>query len=66
MPSPPFSQVTETKIVASDRDKYDKFGFGKNVAISGNNAIVGAEQEDEDATGQNTYSNAGSAYIFEG
>jgi len=44
------------KLIASDGDYLDLFGFG--VAISGEHAIVGALQ-DEDA-GQN----AGSAYVF--
>ena len=34
------------KIVASDRDTADEFGY--SVAISGNYAIVGADEEDED------------------
>jgi hypothetical protein len=51
------------KIVANDRYYYDFFGH--SVAISGNYAIVGAYQEDHDASG-NTYNSAsGSAYIFE-
>jgi hypothetical protein len=55
-----WSQVQ--KIVASDRGASDY--FGNSVAISGDNAIVGAFQEDHDITGGNTLSNAGSAYIF--
>ena len=50
------------KIVASDRGANDAFGI--SVAISGDYAIVGAFQEDEDTTGGNTLSDAGSAYIF--
>lgn len=50
------------KLVASDRASNDRFGF--SVAISGNNAIVGAYSEDEDTAGLNTLSNAGSAYMF--
>ncbi|MBT7144865.1 MAG: hypothetical protein HN894_16195, partial [Bacteroidetes bacterium] len=50
------------KIVASDRAAYDK--FGSSVSISGDYAIVGAVYEDEDATGGNTATSAGSAYIF--
>ena len=60
--SPPFTQLTETKIVASDREANDRFGY--SVAISGNYAIVGANGEDPDASGNVRY-NAGSAYIFE-
>lgn len=50
------------KTVASDRGELDYFGF--SVAISGDYAIVGAYQEDEDATGGNFLNRAGSAYIF--
>ena len=50
------------KIVASDRDIYDNFGYP--VAISGDYVIVGATQESHDATGGNYLSQAGSAYIF--
>ncbi len=50
------------KIVASDRAASDYFGF--SVAISGNFAIVGAYQEDENASGGATLAAAGSAYIF--
>ena len=50
------------KIVASDRAAGDY--FGNSVSISGSNAIVGANLEDEDATGGSTFGNAGSAYIF--
>lgn len=38
--------------------------FGRAVAISGNTIIVGAHNEDEDASETNTMQNAGSAYIF--
>lgn len=51
-----------TKIVASDRAAEDLFGY--SVAISGNYAIVGAYQEDENATGGVNMNNSGSAYIF--
>jgi len=62
-----FAQSTDTwvlqqKIVASDRAADDLFGM--SVAISGNYAIIGAYQEDEDASGANTLINAGAAYIF--
>ncbi|MFC2116533.1 T9SS type A sorting domain-containing protein [Bacteroidota bacterium] len=50
------------KIVASDRAAMD--GFGSSVSISGNYAIVGSPYEDEDASGSNTLSDAGSAYTF--
>ncbi len=52
----------QQKIVASDRASGDWFGY--SVAISGDFAIIGAYQEDEDASGTNTLSAAGSAYIF--
>ncbi len=51
------------KVAASGRNSYDY--FGTSVAISGNYAIVGAPDEDEDAADANTLSEAGSAYIFE-
>ena len=51
------------KLTASDRAEEDYFGY--SVAISGNYAIVGAYWEDEDASGANTQSDAGSAYVFE-
>jgi hypothetical protein len=50
------------KIVASDRAAGDQFGYA--VSISGNYLIVGAYQEDEDASGGNKFSSAGSAYLF--
>ncbi len=50
------------KIVASDRAASDNFGV--SVSISGEYAIVGAHNEDEDPTGGNTLENSGSAYIF--
>ena len=50
------------KIVASDRALQDQ--FGSSVSISGNNIIIGAPREDEDASGLNTIPSAGSAYIF--
>lgn len=56
-----WSQVQ--KIVADDRAAADL--FGSSVAISGNSAIVGSYQEDENPSGGNTINNAGSAYIFE-
>lgn len=50
------------KLVASDREEMDNFGV--SVSISGEYAIVGAFNEDEDPAGANTLSNSGSAYIF--
>ncbi len=51
------------KLTASDRNNADWFGY--NVAISGNTAVVGAYQEDNDVNGDANLSNAGAAYIFE-
>ena len=48
---------------ASDRSASDLFGY--SVAISGDYAIVGAYGEDEDASGGNRRTDAGSAYIFD-
>lgn len=50
------------KLVASDRNNDDEFGF--SVAISGDYAIIGAPYEDEDVSGNNNKPNAGSAYIL--
>jgi len=52
-----------TKIVASDRGSEDY--FSKDVAISGNYAIVGAYREDHDVSGGNVMHDAGAAYIFQ-
>jgi len=50
------------KVVASDRGENDN--FGASVSISDDHAIVGAYWEDEDAAGENTLLEAGSAYVF--
>jgi hypothetical protein len=50
------------KQTASDRGNLDNFGY--SVAISGQKAIVGAPGEDEDASGLNTATDAGSVYLF--
>jgi hypothetical protein len=50
------------KLIASTRAANDYFGY--SVAISGSYIIVGAYQEDEDASENNTLSSSGSAYIF--
>jgi len=39
--------------------------FGYDVTISGDFAAVGARQQDEDAMGLNSMSDAGAAYIFD-
>jgi hypothetical protein len=51
------------KIVASDRGAVDH--FGRSVAIAGDYIVVGAYQEDEDASGANPKNYAGSAYVFQ-
>jgi len=55
--------IESQKLVASDREGQDNFATA--VAISGDNAIVGAKQERHDAQGNNGLIRAGSAYIFE-
>jgi len=50
------------KITASDAAATDRFGL--SISLSGDNLIVGAYQEDEDAGGANPIADAGSAYIF--
>ena len=47
---------------ASDPQDYDY--YGRAISISGNYAIVGASQEDEDSEEGNYMYNAGSAYIL--
>ncbi len=54
--------IEQQKLVASDRGAFDWFGF--SVSISGDRAIVGANQEDHDSDGENFNNLAGSAYIF--
>jgi hypothetical protein len=51
-----------TKLVASDRATEDYFGYAS--AIYEDYVIIGAYMEDEDRTGSNYKSDAGSAYIF--
>ena len=53
----------ETKLSAPFRASSDLFGH--DVSIYGRYAIVGAPNEDEDATESNTMSQSGSAYIYE-
>ena len=50
-------QINDVKLTASDGDADDR--FGDSIAISGNNAIVGAHQDDDDGTG------SGSAYLYQ-
>ncbi|MFT4060844.1 MAG: T9SS type A sorting domain-containing protein [Edaphocola sp.] len=56
------SWVQQQKLVAADRATYDYFGLG--VAITDGYAIVGAYGQDYDASGANSLSSAGAAYIF--
>nr|WP_321236988.1 T9SS type A sorting domain-containing protein [uncultured Psychroserpens sp.] len=53
----------EHKIVASDREFINE--FGRDIAISGDYAIVGVQRQDYDAEGNNFIDDAGAAYIFE-
>ncbi len=50
------------KIVASDR--FDGDYFGQSVAIDGDFIVVGAFNEDEDVSGANNLTSAGSMYVF--
>lgn len=50
------------KIVASDRQMNDEFGF--SVSISGNTAIVGAQSEDHNPAGGSYIYSAGSVYSY--
>ena len=49
-------------LASSDGISNDDFGYC--VSISGDYAIVGAHNEDEDINGENYLLNAGSAYLF--
>tara|TARA_Y100000782_G_scaffold115484_1_gene159036 strand:- start:2978 stop:6289 length:3312 start_codon:yes stop_codon:yes gene_type:complete len=51
------------KLVPTDRGAQDWFGV--SVSVFGDNAVVGAYQEDEDSSGSNSLTNSGSAYFFE-
>ncbi len=50
------------KIVATEREQYDAFGY--SVDISGSYVIVGAPYEDDDVNDADSLEDAGSAYIF--
>ena len=52
----------EQKVVMGERTPND--AFARSVSISGNYAVVGAPFDDENATGTQTLTDAGSAYIF--
>ena len=51
------------KLVASDRDADDEFGW--SVSIYDSTAVVGAHIEDHDENGNNFMYHAGSVYVFE-
>ncbi|MDP2687937.1 MAG: T9SS type A sorting domain-containing protein [Aequorivita sp.] len=50
------------KLVASDRDEFDYFGF--SIAMSGEYLVVGANEESSDENGNNFLGASGSAYVF--
>ncbi len=52
----------QQKLSASDR--YIDDAFGREVAIAGDQIIIGAPYEDQDSNGGNTYDGSGSAYFF--
>ena len=54
--------IEHQKIVASDRESFDFFGY--SVSIYGNFIAIGARQEDSDSNGLNVLTNSGSVYIF--
>ena len=54
--------TNQSKIVSSDRDDIDFFGY--SVSIDGDTAVVGAYQEDDDVDGNIPHVDAGSAYVF--
>ena len=51
------------KVVASDRNSNDWFGY--SVAISGNYAVIGSRKGETDENGFNPLTSAGCAYVFE-
>jgi PKD repeat protein len=56
------SWILNKKLVASDREAQDKYGW--SVSIDSNFAVVGASYENNDAKGGSYLANAGSAYIY--
>lgn len=56
------SWTQQQKLVPSDRDEEDQFGW--SVAISGDYIIVGANKEGHDVSGGSYLYNSGSAYAF--
>jgi len=63
----PSGWIFDEKIVASDRESTDHFGYSVALDVVGNHCVVGAKDEDhDDATIPGNYlDGAGSAYIFE-
>ena len=55
--------IQKEKIVASDRGQDDSFGH--SVSISGQSTLIGANLDDEDASGGNYIQSAGSAYLVD-
>lgn len=55
--------VEKQKLVASASGVGDL--FGSSVALSGDKAVIGAPQQDQNATEASLISNAGAAYVFE-
>ena len=55
-PAPPFTDVEESKLTASDGAAGDY--FGRSVSISGDYALIGAWRDDDNG------SSSGSAYVF--
>ena len=63
-PIPGNTWVERQKLMASDRAASDN--MGNAVAISGTRIMVGAWNEDQNATGGSTLNSAGSVYVMEG
>jgi len=55
--------IETSKVTASDIEASDYFGYA--VDIFDNRAVIGAYFEDEDVMNNNTFAEAGSAYVFE-
>ncbi len=53
----------EAKMTVADRNEEDEFGI--SVAMSDRQVIVGAHQEDEDQSEENTIDDGGAAYFFQ-
>jgi hypothetical protein len=57
------SWIQKAKLVSSDNQSLDVFGC--SVAMYGNTAVIGANYQDHDETGNNYINKSGSVYIFE-